>query len=145
MSLLELILEQQLILISLGVVVVPLLLALLLWLVGLVRRVLQNRRTAATPVEEEATPAPVTASVEDVFTDDEEDTDDEAEVTDDEEPEEDPKASAMQDILSSVFVDEEADAHYAALMDGLDPAELDDIRALADELSGQMGVRHAAG
>jgi len=46
----------------------------------------------------------------------------------------------MQDILSSVFVDEDAQARYAVLLSGLDSIDVSDLLALCQKVAGQLGT-----
>jgi hypothetical protein len=47
-------------------------------------------------------------------------------------------ASAMQDILSSVFSDEESSARQEALMKGLDTVEISDLLTLTNSVADQL-------
>jgi hypothetical protein len=49
-------------------------------------------------------------------------------------------SSAMKDILSSVFVDEGAEARYEALLAGLEPVDVHELAALCNQVATQMGV-----
>lgn len=48
-------------------------------------------------------------------------------------------SGAMQDILSSVFADEESASHPEALLDGLKDIETTDLLILANRLAAQLG------
>lgn len=151
MSLMDFVLQQQLILISLGVVILPLVIALLVSIGGILRRVKTQRsqkRDAITaqvqtivnhlPAQEIATTIPAPQPTTEATSEDDKET---AKKEDAEEDNEQTTASnAMQDILTSVFVDEEADARYTALMDNEDPAHIDDVHILLLEVAEQMGI-----
>jgi hypothetical protein len=48
----------------------------------------------------------------------------------------------MQDILSSVFGDDEASARRDALLDGLDTIDISHLLALCNRVSGQLREHH---
>jgi type II secretory pathway pseudopilin PulG len=54
-----------------------------------------------------------------------------------------PVSSAMQDILSSVFVDEESVARYEVLSRGLEPIKMADLQAMCQEISSRLSELNA--
>ncbi|GAB4518120.1 MAG: hypothetical protein OHK0046_25470 [Anaerolineae bacterium] len=135
MSLFELVLDQPLILISMAVVVVPLLLAFGLWLIGVIQRARAAR--PARPVVSETTQVSVVDIPEDIPAPPVQ----AAPPT----PAAKPKTEAkpeVQQLLNAVFVDEAAEARYAALMDGLDEVTIIDLQSMIVQVAGKMGVQH---
>lgn len=49
---------------------------------------------------------------------------------------------AMQEILSSVFADEESLARYAVLLSGLDHVDVTDLRALCDDVAARLKFKN---
>jgi hypothetical protein len=50
---------------------------------------------------------------------------------------------AVQDILSSVFSDEEALARYQVLLSGLEPVDMADLLALCNDVAGRLDANRA--
>jgi len=51
-------------------------------------------------------------------------------------------SNAMQDILGSVFADEEANAQLAILMNGLGPVNINDLNELSRSIASQLASAH---
>jgi hypothetical protein len=49
-----------------------------------------------------------------------------------------PESPEMQDILSSVFADDEASTHYEALLEGLDDVDASELATMCTEIAHQM-------
>jgi hypothetical protein len=49
-----------------------------------------------------------------------------------------PESPEMQDILSSVFADDEDSAHYEALLEGLDDIDVSELATMCNEIAHQM-------
>lgn len=141
MSLLEMMLEDQRIMLALAAALAPLALAAVLGVAVHVRRLVRAR--AARRAEEAALalaalrmagerepqdePAPAADPVEAEESPDEDD-----EATPDE------SVSAMQALLDSVFTDEELENPLAHLLDELEDIQAADLAALAERVAGQL-------
>lgn len=141
MSLLEMMLEDQRIMLALAAALAPLALAAVLGVAVHVRRLVRAR--AARRAEEAALalavlrmagerepqdePAPAADPVEAEESPDEDD-----EATPDE------SVSAMQALLDSVFTDEELENPLAHLLDELEDIEAADLAALSERIAGQL-------
>lgn len=139
---LEFVLEQNLILISCGLGLAPLLLAGIVILVAYIRYV-QNQRTLARTMARIQTDAELTPDVlelEEVTFEDEPVT--EVETVEEEKDEtqkpEDKPADAMQDILSTVFEDDEANARFEVLLKATKPVAMIDLAGLCTEIVGAL-------
>jgi hypothetical protein len=51
-------------------------------------------------------------------------------------------SSAMQDLLSSVFGDGEAQARYDVLLAGTDPVDIEDLVSLADQIAQKLSAKY---
>jgi biopolymer transport protein ExbB/TolQ len=168
MSLLDIILGQKIILLTLGIALVPLLAAVLLSLIAHLRRyqtkravrrklaaalrsqVAENRRqtvqesdpeeaieAALTRVERSATPR---QAVEDTPQPDEEESEPDEET---EAVEGEVVSSAMQDLLTSVFGEDDDHAQYEVLLEGLEPVSAADLAALSQKLLNELRAGHS--
>lgn len=169
MSLFDLILEQQIILVSIILALVPLLAALILLVLSRMRKLRarraaekqadlaaakqsgrRRRRGAAAVSEIAVEPQPVGAAAAyeastEAYDEDEEDEED-PEAEEDEEGGIDPEslvASEMQSLLEDVFFDEEAFARYEVLLDGKDNVDIQALASLAEEVAAQLHARSA--
>lgn len=160
MSLLDLILEKQIVVMSIGFALIPLLLAVLLVAGRRLRRVIaayKQRRAEATLLkaaqqEEQRQRKQQRASARQVVTLEEEVAvpvvpkakSPVQEVPQEEaQKEEETLSPEMQDILSSVFGDEESSAQYEILLADLGDVEIDDLLVLCNEVAGQLQVEPA--
>jgi hypothetical protein len=168
MSLLDIILGQKIILLTLGIALVPLLAAVLLSLIAHLRRhqtkraarrklaaalrsqVADNRRQTvpesdpegaieAAPAHSEQSTAPRQTAESTSQPDEEEsEPDEETEAVEGE-----VVSSAMQDLLTSVFGEDDAHAQYEVLLEGLEPVSAADLAALSQELLNQLRAGHS--
>lgn len=142
MSLLEMMLEDQRIMLALAAALAPLALAAVLGVAVHVRRLVRAR--AARRAEEAALalaalrmagerepqgdePAPAADTVESEESPDEDD-----------EAAPDESVSAMQALLDSVFTDEDPENPLAHLLDELEDIQAADLAALAERVAGQL-------
>ncbi len=170
MSLIDMILEQRLILVSIGAVLVPLLLAVVLWLAVKFRaasvkrarrKALRQEARAAASVsaaesqldaapaklqpaqprkaaqavqplasQAQAKSAPVVQTT--AMTNE----------TSSSESRDNPVSTAMQDILSTVFSDEEKMARYEVLLSGLDNVPASELAMLCDRVAEGLRAHH---
>ncbi len=158
MSLLDLILAQKGILLSIGLALLMLLAAAVLSIAARIRR-LVRQRASARPVAQEAQPeeAPVEVQPQNIVEVTEIRTVQPAPdkpveqaapmvqasqpVQQEEQPQPEPQdsqSSAMQDILSSVFSDEEADARRGTLLNGLERVDISHLLALCNQVAAQL-------
>jgi preprotein translocase subunit YajC len=174
MSLLDFIFEQKIVLVAVLFAIVPLVAALVLFVVVRVRRTMRKRAAMAQEqpsiqadtgiiaqagqedvrqVQEDrlrGRPAQPTQSTQSTpptqASNPGDDTSgevnpDEAEFQEEEEQEdEDAVSSAMQDLLSSVFNDDEAEARYAVLLKGLDAVDITHLAALTSQIARQLNA-----
>jgi len=170
MSLIDLLFQQQLILISLGMVLLPLSIAVLMITLKAVRSIFAYRRTMAVKrrqhkterAEQDRATAMVSDLVDedDVFTDE-----DDLPVTDavihqvkaEDTPEEiapdeasenkeqsDAPTGAMQDILNSVFVDDEANERFEVLLRDAQDISATDLAMFARRIADELDTRVAS-
>jgi len=142
MSLLEMMLEDQRIVLALAAALAPLGLAAALGVAVHVRRLLRAR--AARRAEEAALALAALRMAGELESQDGEPAPAADTVEAEEPPEEDDEAtpdesvSAMQALLDSVFTDEELENPLAHLLDELEDIEAADLAALSERIAGQL-------
>jgi hypothetical protein len=139
MSLLDLILGQKLIVISMGAAL------LLMWGALTIAMVSKARHSRRKPIAADDAAAAEPGAEFDVFAVDDEETDeDEAAAADStastltEEEASGEISSEMQNLLESVFVDEDAQARYAVLLRDTENINAQDLLALTQEVAGMV-------
>jgi hypothetical protein len=160
MSLIEMVQQNQLILISFGVALLPLFIGLLyLTVVNLHKLVtalwmrLKTRRAARALAGVEHTPdMDLTDLVDDLDELELEEVEEipapeaapslqqtlSAETTSESQASEAENSGGMQDLLNSVFTDDELFAHYERMSEGLDPVDAEDLAEFSDAIAARL-------